>query len=79
VSGRSASGPQRSRQRRRIYFPEAKKYIDTAVLDRYALKPGARVAGPAVIEERESTVVIGPAGKAKVDRDLNLIIELPSR
>jgi len=80
VSGRrSAAGQQRSRQRRRIYFPEAKKYLDTVVLDRYALKPGARVAGPAVIEERESTVVIGPAGKAKVDRDLNLIIELPSR
>jgi N-methylhydantoinase A len=79
VSGRSASAGPRARGGRRVYFPEVKKYLDTAVLDRYALKPGTRIKGPAVIEERESTVVIGPSGRAKVDGDLNLVIELPFR
>ena len=88
-----ASGPQprvrvttggamergRSRGRRRAYFPELKKYVDTAVINRYALKRGDRISGPAVVEERESTVVIGPRGTAKVDRDLNLVIEMRAR
>jgi N-methylhydantoinase A len=79
VSARTAVQGRGARQRRRVYFPEAKKYLETAVLDRYALQPGARINGPAVFEERESTVVIGPSGKVRVDRDLNLVIELPSR
>ncbi len=29
------------------------------MFDRYALKPGANVMGPALIEENESTCVIG--------------------
>ena len=33
--------------------------------------------GPAVIEERESTTVIGPGGKVSVDRYLSLICDLP--
>jgi 5-oxoprolinase (ATP-hydrolysing) len=34
---------------------------DTAVWDRYALRPGDSIPGPAIIEEREATTVIGPA------------------
>ena len=79
VSVRSGSAKPRARSPRRVYFPEAKKYVETAVLDRSALKPGTRIKGPAVIEERESTAVIGPSGSGKVDRDLNLVIELPLR
>jgi len=33
------------------------------------------LTGPAVIEERESTVVVGPEGKLKIDDYLNAIIE----
>ena len=37
------------------------------VYDRYALRPGARIAGPAIIEEREATTVIPPGDSVTVD------------
>jgi N-methylhydantoinase A len=37
------------------------------VYDRYLLGPGAVFGGPAVVEERESTVVLGPEGRAEID------------
>lgn len=70
---------ERARKRRRAYFPEVQKYVEAAVINRYALKPGDRISGPALVEERESTVVIGPRGTARVDRDLNLVIEIRAR
>ncbi|MDB5921271.1 MAG: methylhydantoinase [Betaproteobacteria bacterium] len=76
VTGRGAGDRARPRQRRRVYFPEIKKYVDTGVISRYALKPGERFSGPAIIEERESTVVVGPGGQVKVDSDFNLVIEM---
>ncbi|MDO9500682.1 hydantoinase/oxoprolinase family protein [Falsiroseomonas sp.] len=47
-----------------------------AVYDRYRLPAGQRIAGPAVVEERESTVVIGP--DAHITRDIhgNLLIDI---
>ena len=44
--------------------------------DRYALAPGATVTGPALIEERESTCVIGAGNVATVDARYNLVAEL---
>ncbi len=63
---------------RPVYFPEAKAYVETPVFDRYALIPAQVIPGPAVIEERESTAVIGPRGTARVDGDFNLVIEITS-
>jgi N-methylhydantoinase A len=40
------------------------------------LPPGAAVAGPALIEERESTCVIGPRDTVRVDVHRNLLAEL---
>ena len=48
----------------------------TPVYDRYALKPGERLAGPAVIEERESTTVVDPGADVVVDPHGNLVVEL---
>ena len=50
--------------------------LQTRILDRYALEAGDTFEGPAVVEERESTTVVGPASKVSVDRWLNLIIEM---
>ena len=61
---------------RPVYFPET-GFADCPVWDRYALAPGASFEGPAVVEERESTTVIGPGGKVTVDDYRNLICELP--
>jgi N-methylhydantoinase A len=59
---------------RKAYFPEANGYLDTPVYDRYKLGVGSRFAGPAIVEERESTVVIGPGAHCEIDAQLNLIM-----
>lgn len=61
---------------RRAYFPELGGYRPTPVYDRYRLRPGMALAGPAIVEERESTVVIGPAGEARVDEMLDLVVTI---
>lgn len=49
---------------------------ETAVWDRYALRPGDSIPGPAIIEEREATTVIGPQDAVTVDAGLNLCIRV---
>jgi len=61
---------------RPVFFPELGKYVDTPVYDHYALVPGVPVAGPAIIEQRESTVVMGPSASASLDAQHNLIMLL---
>jgi N-methylhydantoinase A len=71
-TGKSDSAQKGSRK---IYVPDA-GLIDVPVYDRYRLGAGGCLQGPAIIEERESTVVInGPAG-ISVDRNRNLIVDL---
>jgi N-methylhydantoinase A len=47
-----------------------------AVFDRNALPVGVRFPGPALVEERESTCVVGPGASAVVDEFRSLIVEL---
>ena len=44
--------------------------------DRYRLGPGITLTGPAIVEEKESTLVVGPGGKLRIDDYLNAIVEL---
>ena len=62
--------------RRRVWFAETGGFVETDVLDRYRLAPGTELDGPAVVEERESTMVIGPGAHARVDRLGNLEVEV---
>ncbi len=58
---------------RPAYFPEGGGTLKAAVYDRYALRPGDRITGPAIVEERESTTVVPAPGDALfVDEQLNL-------
>ncbi|MBV8450246.1 MAG: hydantoinase B/oxoprolinase family protein [Hyphomicrobiales bacterium] len=41
--------------------------VDTPVYDRYALMPGTRLVGPAIVEEREATTIIPPGDEMAVD------------
>jgi N-methylhydantoinase A len=61
---------------RLAYFPEHGRYVDTVVYNRYALTPGMTFDGPAIVEERESTLIVGVGGRARVDERLNVIVEL---
>ncbi len=72
----AASGRRDARKgSRRAYFPEMGRYIDIPVYDRYVLKPELQFDGPAIVEERESTLVIGARGRARVDERFNIIVE----
>jgi N-methylhydantoinase A len=59
---------------RPAYFPEAGGYVDTPVYDRYRLGVGSAFDGPAIVEERESTLVVGPGGRAEVDPHGNVVV-----
>ncbi|MDP2726888.1 MAG: hydantoinase/oxoprolinase family protein, partial [Dehalococcoidia bacterium] len=61
---------------RPVYFPEYGEYRSCTVYDRYGLFQGAAFEGPAIVEERESTTVIGPGGHATTDEYLNLIVDV---
>lgn len=52
---------------RPAYAPEVRAFVEHRVYDRYALAPGTIIAGPAIIEERESTTIVGTGGTARVD------------
>jgi N-methylhydantoinase A len=62
------------RSSRKAYFPEKGGFVDCAVYDRYALARGEVISGPAIIEERESTVVVLPGESASVSDHGNLVI-----
>ena len=57
-----------------MYFPEFGGFHQTPVYDRYRLGPGATFHGPAVVEERESTAVVGTSAVATIDEYLNLVV-----
>lgn len=61
--------------KRPVFSPQQNDFVPTMVYDRYALTPGMTFAGPAIVEERESTLVVSARGCARVDEHLNVIVE----
>jgi N-methylhydantoinase A len=59
-----------------VYFPEAGRYVETPVFDRYRLTAGTAFDGPAVLEERECTVIAGPSCRVRIDPYANLFLDL---
>ena len=60
---------------RRAYI-EGFGATECRVYDRVALSPGATIEGPALLEEPESTCIIGPGDRALIDAHENLIVEI---
>ena len=60
--------------KREIYLPENGDFLTVPVYDRYLLGPGVVLDSPAVLEERESTVILGPSGRAEIDGASNLVV-----
>ena len=61
---------------RPVYFKETGGFVKTAIYDRDRLKNGARLPGPAIVEQADSTTVLPPGVTATVDPYLNLIVDL---
>jgi N-methylhydantoinase A len=71
-----ATGAQPRRGTRSAWFPSLGGYVETPVYDRYALTPGFAFTGPALVEERESTLVVGAGDEAVVLDDLSIRVEI---
>ena len=76
LRGESSTARDARKGTRPVFFSELGKYVDTPVYDHYALVPGVPIEGPAIIEQRESTVVMGPNASASLDAQHNLIMLL---
>ncbi len=71
-----AGGPP-LKGRRQAWFASAGGYVEAGVYDRYALPTGEWFDGPAIVEERETTTVVGPGSRFGQDAMGHLVIELP--
>jgi len=71
----AGSGEARAAQTgvRAVYFDG--RFVDTPCYQRGGLAPGARVEGPAIVEQLDCTTVILPGQVARVDAYLNLVVE----
>jgi N-methylhydantoinase A/oxoprolinase/acetone carboxylase beta subunit len=74
---RDEGGPQAAvKGNRMAYSGLIRDYVTHAVYDRYKLFAGVKFAGPAVIEEKESTLVVGEDALVTVDEYGFLWIEI---
>jgi N-methylhydantoinase A len=77
LQGRRGGGARAAlKGTRRVYFPGADGWVETAVYDRYRLGVGDEVTGPAVVEEEGSTLVVGPGAIARVAESGNIAMTL---
>lgn len=70
-----AQGPSMPVERRDVYFGDD-GWIDTPVYDRADLAAGTEFAGPAVINQLDSTTLVPPHTRAEIDEWLNIRIHL---
>ncbi len=61
---------------RSVYFGEVGGMVETPVYARHTLTSNATIAGPAIVEQMDSTTVVFPEMTATTDQFGNLIIEV---
>ena len=61
---------------RQAWFPELDGFAECNVVDRYRLREGDAFAGPAIVEERESTTVVLPGDTVTVGPSGHMVIEI---
>ena len=61
--------------KRQAHFP-GHGVLACRVLNRYGLAVGAIYDGPVLVEEDETTTVVGPGARLEIDRALNLVIRM---
>ena len=59
---------------RDVYFGEREGFASTAVYNRDALPAGAKLQGPAIIEEMSSTTLVLPGQTAELDATGNIVV-----
>ena len=61
---------------RPVYFDETRSFEETAIHARSKLAPGDELAGPAVVEQIDTTTLIHPGHRASVDEFGNLLVSV---
>jgi N-methylhydantoinase A len=61
-------------KKRSAYFADGHGFVDTAIYQHDELFPGARFAGPAIVQSGEFSAVIGPGQTCSIDPYLNLLV-----
>jgi N-methylhydantoinase A len=72
MNGAASTQAPKAHAQRRVHFA---KWIDTPIFRRGDLKPGMTLAGPAIVEQSDTTTVVEPRMTLRVDRFHNLIVE----
>jgi N-methylhydantoinase A len=65
--------------RRKIFFGKEHGSLETAIYNRDLLEPRHKIAGPAIVEQLDTTTVIHPEQEAIVDEYRNIIITETNR
>ena len=60
---------------RSVYFLDAAGFVDCAVFDRACLGVGARLLGPVVVEQDDTTLLVPPGFSLVIDQLHNAVIE----
>ena len=61
---------------RQVCFDSKEGLVECPIYNRELLEPGHNFNGPAIVEQLDSTTVVYPGQKAKVDDYLNIVIDI---
>jgi N-methylhydantoinase A len=75
-SSKRTAPPRAPRGEREVFDDRRQCYVQWPVYDRYALSPGTEISGPAIIEEIESTIVVGPYAICTVSQQSDLLMTI---
>ena len=70
----SSGGALEPITRRPVYFDG--RFVDTPIFAREKLAQGARIDGPAIVQQSDATIVIDPGATAETDHLGNLVIDV---
>ncbi|HEY7830210.1 MAG TPA: hydantoinase/oxoprolinase family protein [Solirubrobacteraceae bacterium] len=74
------AAPERGMEKqRKVYFLEAREFLDTRVLRRREIEPEQAIEGPAVIHQLDATVLIPPGNMAVAHPSGSLILTSPGQ
>ncbi len=76
LAARSGAEESLEPGRREVYWPELGQFEDTAIYDGAALPESFQVAGPAVIELPDTTILVHPGDRARLDQHGSVVLDL---
>lgn len=75
VAAQTSDQALQVKDERPVFF-DGYGWLDSPVYERKQLNPGTQFDGPAVVEERESTCIVGPDSSVEIDPHRNLIVTI---